>query len=487
MADLWARMSALTTANLHKWDIELSWILATKMFTGVRVGIGISGENVNDLVFDPYDPNYSNLEYVLHRLASNGLKVLLGIGGEGPPKTSTEWKGFNDNLEWDDVKRPPRGTSNGSTVDDSLLIQLVGIKNGCIVKAIEIYQSYGLNPYDYVVIELGNEAAIGGAGAPASGSDFYTTFGLSFTTDKGLWDAPADVSGSPPITAGATFLDYFTVEAGYMEFPVRLRCIGPIFAANRLVPQGGSVSETTSYWRSVGGDNWIDIYRQKCDLIWGLNCYYDTFDQNTGGAHPQLYVWPTLGPMEYADLALNGFDGEGARGDDGLCIKLKLARLRKPVEVSMGVFKNFIGDSPIVITEAGVHYRYMGMTDDPSTQSVGDRDASYFVNYQVVGQATLAYLDALRELDVPWVTFYTVADPISEYSGNGWRDRFGIMQGDITDASRPDIQSEFVYSGAIPWALRSGLGTTDRSISVNDQGTYWNKKFVKGADENVPL
>lgn len=219
-----------------------------------------------------------------------------------------------------------------------------------------------------------------------------------------------------------------------------------------------------------------------------LNCYHDTFDQNSGGVHPQLYVWPTLGPMEYADLALNGFDGEGARGDDGLCIKKKLAELRKPVDIGGSVFKDIIGGSPIVLTEAGVHYRYMGMTDDQANESVGDRDAAYFVNYQVVGQATLAYLDALRELDVPWVTHYTVADPISSYAGStAWRDRFGVMQGDISDASKAALQSEVVYSGAIPWALRSGLGTTDRSITANSQGTYWNKKFVRGLDENIPL
>lgn len=482
MAELWARISSLTYANRVKWDIELSWILATRMFSGVRANIALSGTAEEDLAYDPDGPNYSMVEYVAHRLASNGLRFQLGLGGEGPPPGNGNWQTINAGNTWLDVKRPPLGPT-----DD--LVQVVAtIKSEIIARVVSIYESYGLDPYFYVIVEFGNELAIGGAGGPPSGSTFYTASGLSFTTDKGLWDAPADVTGSLTTTQGATGLAFLTKEAGYIAFPMRLQCIAPIFAANRLVPQSGSVSETTSYWRSVGGENWIDILRAKCDLIWGLNCYYDTFDQNTGGVHPQLYVWPTLGPMEYADLALNGFDGEGAKGDDGLCIKKKIANLRAPVEVSTGVFKNFIGGSPIVLTEAGVHYRYMGMTDDPSTQSVGDRDASYFVNYQVVGQATLAYLDALRELDVPWVTHYTVADPISSYaSSTAWRDRFGIMQGNITDASRPALQSEFVYSGAIPWALRSGLGTTDRSIAANDQGTYWNKEFVKGADENVPL
>ncbi|HMS56580.1 MAG TPA: hypothetical protein PKA27_14395 [Fimbriimonadaceae bacterium] len=481
MAELWTRISSLTYANRVKWDIELSWILATKMFSGVRVNIGLAGNDSDDIVFDPGAPNYLMVDYVAHRLASNGLRIQLGIGGDGPPKDG-DWVNYNSSVTWNSVKRPPLGPA------DALVIAVTDIKSEVIRRVVEIFQSYGLDPYHYVIIEFGNELAIGGAGAPESGSSFYTNFGLSFTTHKGLWDAPADIGSPPAVTNGATALQYLTKEAGYVVFPVRLQCIAPIFAANRLVPQSGSVSETTSYWRSVSGENWIDLLRAKCDLIWGLNCYYDTFDQNTGGVHPQLYVWPTLGPMEYADIALNGFDGEGARGDDGLCIKKKIANLRAPVEVSTGVFKDFIGGSPIVLTEAGVHYRYMGMTDDQTNESVGDRDAAYFVNYQVVGQATLAYLDALRELDVPWVTHYTVADPISSYAGStAWRERFGIMQGNISDASKPALQSDAVYSGAIPWAHRSGLGTTDRTVSLSDQGTYWNKEFVTGVDENVPL
>lgn len=115
MPELWARMSSCSYANRGKWDLEFEITFALGCFTGIRVGVGMSGADTsNDIAAgaDPVtSPNFANLDYVVRRIAAAGYKVLLGLGGDGPPMT-TFWQGKNGGTTWLDVKRPPLGTSD---------------------------------------------------------------------------------------------------------------------------------------------------------------------------------------------------------------------------------------------------------------------------------------------------------------------------------------------------------------------------------------
>lgn len=166
-AELWTRMSSLTWENRGHWELELEMILACNEVTGVRVNIGMSGEDYeHDIAAgDAPDtnPNLTNLEYVVRRIAACGLKLLLGLGGDGPPMSEEFWVILAGGT-WLDVKRPPL------TASLDFVSATRSLKQKVIDKVDEIYRSFGLSPYDYVFLELYNEGAIGGAGAPADGN-----------------------------------------------------------------------------------------------------------------------------------------------------------------------------------------------------------------------------------------------------------------------------------------------------------------------------
>lgn len=478
MVDLFTRMSSAVEANKDIWDIELEWILSQGCFTGVRVNIGMSGE----ISADPATADISYLEYVLRRVAANGLKCQLGLGGEGPNKDNEEWWIYNSGGPWLSTKRPPIGGSN------LIAYYSAGIKSVAIAIMVEVYESYGLKPYDYCFIELGNEPAVGGSGAPPPGDTFYTTFGLTYTTTNdtavGLWDKATDLTGASA-TDGAAYLEFFTVELGFMDLK-GLRCIAPSFAAKRMYAASGVYAELNSFDRATAtGDKWIDLVREKNELIFSINCYYNTFDLLTTGIHPEQYCWPTCGPIDYAEMAVFGFDGRGVKSGDSQCILYKVNQIRDKA-------KSRIGDSPLIVGEAGVHYRFMGMTDDPATGPVAGtgvaRDPNYYVNMDLVGDAELEYLDRLRDSGFTYVIHFSVSDAITNYSAtDAWKEIYGIFRLDSSISGIPTLQMEQSYSKAIAWARRYGLPTTGgTSIATSNKGAFWGKRFEKGDNENVP-
>lgn len=481
MAELWTRMSSATTSNKWKTDIELEWIVAQRCFTGVRVNIGMSGTNANDVAYST-TANTANIEYIVRRLAACGLKLQLGLGGEGPP-INDNWKAYNKNAgtatAWKSVKRPPLGNDGAgdltAIVDRSALL-----KNEVIAKVVEIYVSYGLDPSKYIYLELGNESAIGGAGAPPFNDPYYSAFLLDYVTgttaDEGLWELPSDfgVGYTGQAYDGAAFLEFFTIELAQLDL-LGLPCVGPAFTAKKLSVELSSFDQA-----ATTGDNWIDLVRANNMLSYGLNCYYNAFDLETTGIHPELYVWPTLGPVEYAEMAIDGFDHRGIDSGDSQCIQYKINLLRGNARINNNV---------VTITEAGVHTRFLGMADDKTTYPVGSRDANYYLNYEIVGQARLAYLDKLRELEVDRVIHFTVSDTFTTYSNptfssGPWKEVYGEIRGDIQIDVLPTLVNR-TYMSAMAWAKRFGLPETSRDplVTFGNKGAFWNKGVRKGDDE----
>ena len=74
-------------------------------------------------------------------------------------------------------------------------------------------------------------------------------------------------------------------------------------------------------------------------------------------------------------------------------------------------------------------------------------DRTRRLNYEELGRYRLAYLDALRELDVEAVVFYTASDTNS----TNLEDQYGTFNDDIGTAN------DQTYSADIPFARRAGL------------------------------
>lgn len=465
MAELWTRIGSATNANKNRTDIELELIIATGLFTGVRVNIGMSAE----IAVVPTVPDLTYIGYVLRRLAAAGLKVQIGLGGDGPPM-NTAWKAFNGTLPWNSKKRPPIGG------DEEFPYNTGAIKTAVIDLAIEIYYSYGLEPYDYIILELYNEPAVGGAGAPppdGGGDTFYATSGIDYATSIGLWDSEGDYDPSWDPEDGASFIEYFSTEMFYLETR-GLRCIAPTFAAKDLENELATMDTVP-----VMGLLWYDTVRVKSPLLFGLNSYYNAFSDGTAVLNQDQFVWPTIGPVRYAGMAVFGRDRRGLKSNDPQCALARIALLRtSPI----------IGMTPIVIVEAGVTPRFLGMTDLPDTQVIGDRDQTYFVNFQVVAEATLAYLDGLLgHSGAPWVIHFSASDAITTYSGTFWKELWGFFLSTATIGAIPSPASQLTYSASLPWLRRAGLPTTspDATLPHADRGSFWGHDFERGEDENV--
>lgn len=473
MVDLWARMTTAAPRfvssvpkNFKRWEAEIAWILAHRMFTGVRCNIGISDPEGIGNATGTINTEY--IEYLCHRLASNGLKLQLGLGGEGPNRLDTDWITLNGGSSWLTGKRPSFGNGNTDVID-----RIVAIKQSAIDVMYDVYTSYGLNPYEYCFIELGNEPAIGSSGAPTNdtmidnGPAFYALFGITYSTSIGKWDsgypAPADDY------KGATIIASLTYEAQNLDFR-GLRCIAPTFASEVLSVELGSDGFHPA------GSGWVEEVRKKTELIFAINLYYSVFDQGSATYSALNYVWPTCGPHRYARIALSGWDGRGAKSQDRSCVEYKLALLRANAT---------IGNSRIVCAEAGINYLDLGM-DEPG-MSTTTRTASYFINYRRNAEATLAYLDGLRRLGFEWVTLFTVSNA-TDQSGTP-NQAYGVFAFLMSNEDIPDLQLDVTYTGALVWAARAGLPQTSLDLNVlnTSKGNYWLKQFKKGASENESL
>lgn len=209
--------------------------------------------------------------------------------------------------------------------------------------------------------------------------------------------------------------------------------------------------------------------------MFGLNCYYNSFDLGTGGAHDDQYAYPTVGPVKYARMAVNGYDNRGEESADPSCIKKKVAMIRANATIL---------NSVLVFTEAGANYHWLGMTDNPVTDPVrhvsSSRTANYYISQQRTGEAVLAYFDGLRNLAVEWVTLYTISDASQDES-------FGAFDDGMSNSNVPTLQTLKTFASAVAWARRAGLPTAnpDPGFTSADRGNYWNKEFKKGGSEVV--
>lgn len=111
------------------------------------------------------------------------------------------------------------------------------------------------------------------------------------------------------------------------------------------------------------------------------------------------------------------------------------------------------------ICEAGVSPIHADMTEG--------EERKRRLNYEELGRYRIAYLDALRALDVSRVIFYTASDTDS----TDLEDRFGVFNDDI------GTSNDQTYSADIPFARRAGL-----SALVPFAGT----DYVVGEGEVMP-
>lgn len=474
MGELWTRISSATAANKYITDIELEIILASRLFAGIRVNIGMSA----DIAVDPYNADLMYINYILRRLATAGLKVLLGLGGEGPPNAgNAEWADLNGGFGWNSVKRPSLGDPPGVIPE-----QYAEIKSAAIASMVAIYKSVGLDPYEYCFVELGNEPAIGGAGAPPPDDGvtytFYAQSGINYSSSIGLWDKQSDYTGgSWNSTKGASFLEFFTIEFAELE-TLGLRCVTPTFAAKNL--NTGASSELQTFDRAAtSGKKWLDVAKTPGQFIFGLNNYYNGFNDGAATLNKDMFTWPTCGPHRYAEMAVLGRDRRGVKSNDDQCALARIALMRTVARIA---------NARIAIIETGVTPRFLGMTDDPDGEVIGDRDQTNFVNFQICGEATLALVDLLLKHATPWVVHFSASDAITAYGGStAWKELWGFFKSTATVSAVPSPANELTYSTALAWLRRAGLPTTspDTSIASADRATFWGEEFRKGEDEDV--
>lgn len=328
------------------------------------------------------------------------------------------------------------------------------------------------------IVELGNEPSLlSGAGAPKLGSAWYGYIaGGTSSYNIGLWDSGANIDPTAcEAWYGAPFLDYFCKELETLD-TLGLPLVGPTFTCVDIAAELASFDEAVLAARV----KWIDLARAKGPLTFGANLYYNAFDTVNATGEVQKYVWPSFGPVEYADVAINGFDGRGAKSDDHQCAKWKLSQINIP--------ERGINPKNVVIVEAGLQPYWMGMSDSPSTthETVGPQKASYPWDLQTVGQANIKLLDSLRTLSKGRTILFTVSDAVSSYTGANERQRFGVFTSDINFSDRVVPNDQVTYSASLAWAMRAGLPLTDGPENLPLTGTYWGDQFLAGDSERVP-
>lgn len=338
------------------------------------------------------------------------------------------------------------------------------MKQKIIDRVDEIYRSYGLNPADYVFLDLWNEPAIGGAGAPPDGT-FYTNAGMTYSTSIGKWDASADYSGFAT-NEGAPFIEFFTRELEGLDFK-GMTCVSPTFTAISI-----STELSTFDVAATNGKKWIDVCRTNpgfSNLIFGINCYYNAFSLGTTGIEPEFYVEANLGPVEYAEMAVYGNDYRGADSGDGQCIARKIALLRANARIAR---------NKIAIVEAGVQPTYMGMKDS-STPSVGSMSFNYSVNLQTVGQAQLEFLDLLLEQDIVFVGHFTITNVSTAFT-----QFYGFLRSEADISPIPNAPDQRQTAVYVAWARRFGLPLT--ALVSGDYGVFFGTDIKKGDSEVLP-
>lgn len=405
-------MASASTANSVRWGLEVSWIASRKMFAGVRLNLGFSDEDADGVALNPASPNFDSLNRILDLLIAAKLKCQLGIGGEGPPNISA-WHTLAGTVgDWPYNKRPPLGTAN------ALVNAAADIKNQAIELMVNRYRAAGLDPFEYCKVEIWNEPARGGAGAPSESESYWPALP---SLPIGTWDSLTNDPGASGDYA--TINEYLNAEVPQLDFQC-LRVIAPGFTSIMIdQATNGLAQELDTY--NVDATAWLDAVAATVEPSWGLNCYYNLGDAIIA-----------LGPALYAERAVYGRDLHLAGTEDVNCVAYRLNQIRDAIEAPE------CSKTRITICEAGINPTLLGMVDDPD---LPQRQ----LNYYELGRARLAYLDMIQQLDVEAVILYTASDTASA----SLADQYGAFNEDL------GTTGDVTYSAEIPFAQRCGAST----------------------------
>lgn len=401
VSELYVRCSSASQSNSARWDAEFSAIAAINRtgqnIVGVRCNIALSGALSNTTT--------GTLTYwtdLVDRCVAAGLKLSMGIGGEGPQKSLAAWKALNGDTEWTYNRRPVPGTANG------VWLAMVAIKQACIDYAYTAYTAAGYTFRDYVSIELDNEPGLGGSGA--SGVPTDGSFGD--ITDEGWWDSSLEVFADDLV---ASFKERLNFEVPRLNFR----------GATVISPSFECQSSTTFTLELATHDNnyeddWID-YVDK----WALNLYYSA---------PEYAGLP--GPREYARVWAYGQNG---LSNDTACAAYKIQQLMTATGCAL---------EDVLITEVGISSTKLGMDS-------GDPE-----NHFERGRVIVALLNEAGNLGVGRVTFYTVTDTSSASADDryGWLntslDTYSSFAPMLRYAGQEISASDMAVSGS--WVYASG-------------------------------
>jgi len=400
VSELYVRCSSASQSNSARWDAEFSAIAAINRtgqnIVGVRCNIALSGALS--------DTTTGNLTYwtdLVDRCVAAGLKLSMGIGGEGPQKSLAAWTALNEDTEWTYNRRPVPGTAKG------VWLAMVAIKQACIDYAYTAYTAAGYTFRDYVSIELDNEPGLGGSGA--SGVPTDGSFGG--LTVEGTWDGSSQITADTLI---ASFLERLNFEVPRLNFR-GATVISPSFEC-----QSAATFEEEIHTFNATDNDWLSYVNK-----WALNLYYSA---------PEYAGLP--GPREYARVWAYGQNG---LSNDIECAAYKIETLRAQQSVAT---------SDLYITEVGISSTKLGMDS-------GDPE-----NHFERGRAIVALLNEAGNLGVGRVTFYTVTDTSSASADDryGWLntslDTYSSFAPMLRYAGQGVSASDMAVSGS--WVYASG-------------------------------
>lgn len=400
VSELYVRCSSASQSNSARWDAEFSAIAAINRtgqnIVGVRCNIALSGA-----LSDTTAGNLTYWQDLVDRCVAAGLKLSMGIGGEGPQKDLAAWKALNGGTEWTYNRRPVPGTAN------AVWLAMVAIKQACIDYAYTAYTAAGYTFRDYVSIELDNEPGLGGSGA----SGIPTDGSFGGITDEGTWDSENNV---PADTLVASFIERLNFEVTRLNFR----------GATVISPSYECQSSTTFLTElNTSSDSFLD-WTNYVDK-WALNLYYSA---------PEYAGLP--GPREYARVWAYGQDGLSTSAE---CAAYKIQQIMSYFNVSL---------ENVLITEVGISSTKLGMDS-------GDPE-----NHFERGRAIVALLNEAGNLGVGRVTFYTVTDTSSASADDryGWLntslDTYSSFAPMLRYAGQEVSASDMAVSGS--WVYASG-------------------------------
>lgn len=343
------RISSANDDNEARKPIEIPWA-ASRGFKGIRFALALSDSPTFN---DPDNPDWTYLDATTDYAVANDLKVILQVGGEGPPKAAAGWKALNGGTEWTYNRRPVLGTSN------AVVIAVANIVQEAIRRSRQKFIDAGLNPIDYLYIQTGNEPGLGGSGASGVPDPYGTASG------DGYWDGPAQVTATNLV---CSYLEFFEAMMSRLQF-YGLEVMSPCFEAVNLAQELTTYDAQNSSWKSK-------------ITIWTTNLYYTLSGLGRG-----------LGPKEAARIAVWGKDGRGKTSSDTDCFLYKINQLRT----------EFGASARLAVTETGFNPAFSGLT-------TGGRS----LNHYELGLYRIALLDELcSTCEFEIVTLYNASDTTS--------------------------------------------------------------------------